>query len=73
MKISKKDLQNKNKSKTCSANASTCRNAEDKDKYGECKKSIRSAIDALGNIAKDDILAREAIANLSVVLFDLQP
>lgn len=33
---------------------------------------ILSAIDCLGEIAKDDSLARESIANLSVVLFDLK-
>lgn len=33
---------------------------------------IRSAIEELGKIAKDDPIARESIANLSVVLFDLK-
>lgn len=33
---------------------------------------IKQAIDALGQIAKDDIVAKESIANLSVVLLDLQ-
>lgn len=40
-------------------------------KYAQSKKYIKSAIESLGSIAKDDVLAREAIANLSVVLFDL--
>lgn len=33
---------------------------------------IKQAIDELGQVAKDSIIAREAIANLSVVLLDLQ-
>lgn len=33
---------------------------------------IKQAIDELGQVAKDDIVAKEAIANLSVVLLDLQ-
>lgn len=39
--------------------------------YGEAISNIRLAIDALGNLAKSDPVARESIANLSVVLFDL--
>lgn len=34
--------------------------------------NILSAIECLGEIAKEDELARESIANLSVVLFDLK-
>lgn len=33
---------------------------------------IKSAIDELGKVAKDDVLAKEAIANLAVVLLDLK-
>ena len=36
------------------------------------EEKIRSAIDALGEIAKDDKLARDCIANLSVVLLDIK-
>lgn len=39
--------------------------------YGEAIESIRHAIEALGATAKTDPIARESIANLSVVLFDL--
>ena len=39
--------------------------------YSEAQKHIKCAIDALGKNAKDDVLAKESIANLSVVLFDL--
>lgn len=41
--------------------------------YDECIGHIRSAINSLGTIAKTDDKAKEAIANLSVILFDLQP
>lgn len=41
-------------------------------KYEEGVQYIRSAIDALGSVAKDDVVAKEAIANLGVVLLDLQ-
>lgn len=41
-------------------------------KYTESTDYIRSAIYALAPVAKDDVLAQEAIANLSVVLFELQ-
>ena len=33
---------------------------------------IMEAIECLGAVAIDDVLARESIANLSVVLFDLK-
>lgn len=39
--------------------------------YSEAQKHIKCAIDALGKDAKQDVLAKESIANLSVVLFDL--
>lgn len=39
--------------------------------YSEACKYIRSAIDVLGKSAKDDVLAQESIANLGVVLLDL--
>ena len=40
--------------------------------YERSRKYIRAAIDCLGANAKDDVLAKEAIANLSVILLDLQ-
>lgn len=43
-----------------------------KSNYDETLKYIKSAIDSLGKVAKDDVIARESIANLSVVLFDLK-
>lgn len=42
------------------------------NKYDIAIKSIRNAIDSLASIGKDDEVAREAINNLSVILFDLQ-
>ena len=41
-------------------------------KYAECIKHIRQAIDCLTSDAKTDDLARDALNNLSVILFDLQ-
>ena len=41
-------------------------------KYAESIEYIKSAISALGAVAKDDNIAKEAIANLSVILLDLQ-
>ena len=40
-------------------------------KYDESIQLIKEAINCLGMIAKDDEVAKEAIANLSVVLLDL--
>lgn len=40
--------------------------------YQPAIEQIISAIDSLGPFAKTDSLARESIANLSVVLFDLK-
>lgn len=41
------------------------------DSYSDAQKHIKAAIDCLGADAKDDIVAKESIANLSVVLMDL--
>lgn len=45
--------------------------ADVNNKYVDAIGHIRSAIDALGEVASSDSLARESIANLSVVLLDL--
>lgn len=39
--------------------------------YTEAYDKIKCAIDILGKSAKSDVLARESIANLGVVLLDL--
>lgn len=75
MKISKKSI----KADTAIVNVddvispesepSTC--AETCCKYTGAIECIKSAIDALGEIAADDELAKESIANLSVILLDL--
>lgn len=41
------------------------------DSYSKASAYIKSAIEVLGQSAKDDILAQESIANLGVVLLDL--
>lgn len=58
MKISKKNIE-----------AAT---AVENNIYAACIEHIRQAIDCLADCAKDDPLARDAIADLSVVLFELQ-
>ena len=76
MKISKKSI----KANTAIVNVddvispeisepSTC--AETCCKYTGAIECIKSAIDALGEVAADDELAKESIANLSVILLDL--
>lgn len=40
--------------------------------YDDCIEHIHQAIDCLAECAQDDPLAKESIANLSVVLLDLQ-
>lgn len=42
------------------------------NKYGAAICHITAAIESLGAIAKDDELAKDSIANLSVVLLDLK-
>lgn len=42
-----------------------------KNNYIEASQKIRDAIDILGSIAASDSTAREAIANLGVVVLDL--
>lgn len=45
------------------------------NKVDESLGHIKSAIDCLGEVVlsdREDVLAKESIANLSVVLFDLQ-
>lgn len=59
MKISKKNIE-----------AATA--VENSNTYAACIEHIRQAIDCLADCAKDDPLARDAIADLSVVLFELQ-
>lgn len=44
-----------------------------KNNKEDAKKYIKCAIDALGSSAKSgDTIARDALANLSVILFDLK-
>lgn len=64
MKISK------NKKACAAKEANTV--TEVKSKYQTTIDYIKAAIDSLGTIAQDDDLAKDAIANLSVVLLDLK-
>jgi len=51
--------------------SSNTRGQEINNKYSTAIGHIRSAIDSLGEIAGNDALAMDSIANLSVVLLDL--
>lgn len=53
---------------TDTVNADTSTSAD----YSEAIGYIHSAISALSTAAKNDPLAKESIANLSVILFDLK-
>lgn len=65
MKIKKNPAQNSKMNSKSIINAS--------DSYSEAAEYIQCAISALGKSArKSDILARESIVNLSVVLMDLK-
>lgn len=61
MKISKKSVRSVKASKEVKATT----------KYSRSQKHILAAIDALSKDAKDDVLAKSAIADLSVVLLEL--
>lgn len=50
---------------------SECENCKEADR-SEAIQHIKAAIDCLGKGAKEDITAKTAIANLSVVLFELK-
>lgn len=64
----------------CSTESVTKDNLENKELipgdntsvYHSCIEKLKEAIFCLGPIAKQDELAKEAIANISVVIFDLQ-
>lgn len=57
------------KSKKGEANSST---QISKDRYTESVDYIKAAIDSLSRIASDDEIARDALADLSVVLLSLK-
>lgn len=63
MKISKKD-------KITSSSSSQAANSF--DKYSEAVDYIRSAMASLNELAKTDEIAKDAIVNLGVVMFDLR-
>lgn len=70
MKISK---QTKTMSATNTSNISVNPTTSVTDnKYADGVKYIKMAIDSLAACGKDDKIAKDSIANLSVVLFDLQ-
>ena len=52
--------------------ASTPKKSVTSSSRADAQQHIRAAIDCLGKEAKADTIAKESIANLSVVLLDLQ-
>lgn len=67
MKIAKS-----NRTKLQTSQSNTCSSDVIKNKYQSSIDYIKLAIDSLGEIASDDPIAKDAIANLSVVLLDLK-
>lgn len=53
-------------------NSKSVNSSSQSNKYDKALSHIKAAIDELGKDAKTDIIAKENIANLSVVLFDLK-
>ena len=49
----------------------SCGDVNSSKKYDAAQKHIKAAIDILAKCGKDDIVAKDNIANLSVVMFDL--
>ena len=45
---------------------------ESNNKYIACTTKMQEAIDCLCKVAEDDVVAKESIANLGVVLLDLK-
>lgn len=43
-----------------------------RNRYTEAQRHIKAAIDILATEAKDNVVAKDSIANLSVVLFDIK-
>lgn len=66
MRIAKKPVEDKN----ISVNSSEELKAT--NKYDSAVDYIKKAIDSLASLGKDDKDAKDAIANLSVILFDLK-
>ena len=73
MKITKKQAVKANEQLECVE----CPDIVEVNPIGQCKYQsaidlIQGAIEALAVIAKDDVVAKDSIANLGVVLFDLK-
>jgi hypothetical protein len=56
------------KSKSAEVKAST----ESVSQYSDAIKYIRAAIDCLGRSDKSDVVAKDNIANLATIMFDLK-
>lgn len=72
--IVKKKIQSSNADTNISVDEvlASSEGAASQSAYNEAIHHIHEAISCLGSVAKADSLAKESIANLSVVLLDLQ-
>ncbi len=58
--------------KSVKANTVPVTSTKSNDVYGQAIDHIKCAIDLLGSEAKTNVVARESIANLGVVMFDIK-
>ena len=61
-------IEKKSKPVTATVTATT----EKKSDYADAIKYVKAAIDCLGKCDKTDIVAKDNIANLATVMFDLK-
>ena len=68
MKVNSQDINKNNESNLDTIQAE----GKTKSDYSNCIHFLQNAIESISEAAKTDDVAREAIANISVVIFDLQ-
>lgn len=68
MKVNSQDINKNNESNLDTIQAE----GKTKSDYSNCIHFLQNAIESISEAAKTDDIARDAIANISVVIFDLQ-
>lgn len=68
MKVNSQDINKNNESNLDTIQAE----GKTKSDYSNCIHFLQNAIESISEAAKTDDVARDAIANISVVIFDLQ-
>lgn len=71
IKKTKKTVTASNAQQTARNTADSGEGVNASKNYDAAQKHIKAAIDILAKCGKDDIVAKDNIANLSVVMFDL--